>query len=1536
MKYSNNYVQASNAQFGLIAGIGSVSTPQTCVLNFVLDSSILSKVSSPITITNDQSYPTQSSISCSLISGAVSCQMSCLSSTVPQTFFIYISASSNPDYQKQTYVTCNLYNYPQGTSNPISTMTFGPISGVLPNYLDNSNSYGNGYTGSLNIAYFCMKMNISLSTGWRITISNVLLSSTSSTTASLNGATINSLSLVSASQVTSTVVMNINSAISANIANVLCIIVTDVQSSTTFPSNNALFSIASSDSYAVAIAGNTYLVWSPNKISKFSYNVSSSTSYKVGDSQVTYKFSLRSIFTINELLYFQINNTDPNCQQNIKQIQINNLGVFSGCSTNCICTFQLLESAPMTQGLTYDIQWLTFTNTNSFRPIEFDLIVYSGTKPYIMESTSFYLAMTITADLTLSSFTISSVSPSTTTIGQISNYILTISSPVKVGPSFYIAITFPSNLVPQSSACTNCVTSGSTVYILDSTNSLYQGQAYQTIPFKLTNPSCYGATSFQIIATTYSKLSTDSPTYGYLSSNGTQTFSITYTGVQCSQIPTISASLYDIGAQSTLTVNYANCNDLTNSILDQVELTIPSAFSFSSTSATCTQVCASNVPRECTQNNQKVTIKGLQSSSSGCSKIIYISSVINPLLAGPTSSFGVKITSNNCGYYETYPYLDKIINPSTTQNLYSAGLVMGSYINEANTYYNFTFKICTSCLISQSTQVSTTVRIQWENSADSTCNCASPQATTPAFSFDSSGLGYCTFSLGTTSVTTITYTISLTQCINPISTKVQRNFKIILFQKDNSANYYQSFTSSTLSSPQTTTPFSISLLSNYKVTNNPSYPRYISSNSIYYINIQDNSNVASATFTLLNLNKSSSAGQISISLINDNIIQSQTSIQGSSVTFSSFKPSNSQLKLSISNWFKNIDTLSQYNNQINYGIQFYTYDSLGGIMGGILLKPTISCNFPCKTCNSDSTCIDCYSEDSIYYLLQQSCVLNCSTSSSQKFYTSGNTCKSCSPSCDTCSYLNGNIQCQSCQGSLFLQETSCVNSCSYGYISDSKLNTCISQSTTSMLDAFATGNAVPFPFIIVTIAMIFFAFVGHVRDPNSFIISNILLQVSSLLTIAFLVQLILSAKHPKGIYSIVTSIIGLIAMLALNVIYFILFYRSTRNDELYVKWKETKYILSKIIIALKLVLSFHNSRLYYSRYLGFNLFSCKFSDYKTYWSYLNIISLISIVSCYIPIIIGDVIGIIYIQWTTQLNITLLETLILSVMIIILILYEYKVSRLKISELMNDTEDSSYLKLEDESMIKKNEIDNLNVVKLQHSKSDSKLPVKELFLKNLSKSESMIDISKASKIPTKEELKSFKINQKHRIPAKSQKKSSVKSPPLQSSPLKSKHQILNIESPSRYQNEKESKHSKKSLKKRNTSRSSPNKESSSEKLIPKKEIIKKSDMKYSSTIVNKDKMLGKLEVIKEKNEKISSNIPQKVNSKSPNKSISRKNSSAIRQKKKESPNKLANSVTLKSVNENKDPSLIKPINHQSIKEEKSILSNKHGKKIKELK
>ena len=151
------------------------------------------------------------------------------------------------------------------------------------------------------------------------------------------------------------------------------------------------------------------------------------------------------------------------------------------------------------------------------------------------------------------------------------------------------------------------------------------------------------------------------------------------------------------------------------------------------------------------------------------------------------------------------------------------------------------------------------------------------------------------------------------------------------------------------------------------------------------------------------------------------------------------------------------------------------------------------------------------------------------------------------------------------------------------YIPSSDQTTCI-EGNLSFLAALSAGKVIPFTFLIISIAMMFFALAGNLRNDGNtiFIGTNILLQLSSLLIIAFLVQWILCLVQSQGMYVFGLTMFSFLVIIACNIIFSVLFYLKIKQvDKGYLLWSESHKIEDKILAILSAGFSFHNYRLIY-------------------------------------------------------------------------------------------------------------------------------------------------------------------------------------------------------------------------------------------------------------------------------------------------------------------------------------------------------------------
>ena len=229
------------------------------------------------------------------------------------------------------------------------------------------------------------------------------------------------------------------------------------------------------------------------------------------------------------------------------------------------------------------------------------------------------------------------------------------------------------------------------------------------------------------------------------------------------------------------------------------------------------------------------------------------------------------------------------------------------------------------------------------------------------------------------------------------------------------------------------------------------------------------------------------------------------------------------------------------------------------------------------------------------------------------------------------------------------------------------------------MDALKNGYVAPFPFLCASLAIIFLAIAGYIRNQHSYIITNILLSITPLLLVANIVQVIFCIFNNNGFYNFFFILFGILSFIALNITFGIKFYKYIKVDYSFESWKNLHNISSKFINIFGWGFSFHVFRLLYSRFLGFELFACRMSHktYDLFFSNIQIVTILSIFLTYVPVIIGDIVGLIYIPWTTQLNVMLIETLIMSILLLILSILELHKSKLSLEELIGKEPMDSY-------------------------------------------------------------------------------------------------------------------------------------------------------------------------------------------------------------------------------------------------------------------
>ena len=1200
-------------------------------------------------------------------------------------FNLQFAASSNPYYSKSSYINCELYDASNSYATPVAN---APANTPTPDLnlvtFFSSGSVGENTVGGTNIVDIYFTRTYNLYETNQITITGLsLLSGCSISYVTTGGTPITYTG--SADYALQKTIVTLGQDLLQS-TNTVLIKITNVQSSKITKSNSGSISFTTStgnpSSTQLGI-GSASFTWQASTIASINIlSVSANPSRTVGSTNTNFFFSFTTPFDIDSSHLFALS-YQSTTSENMPTISSNVVYIMNGINTkfdctscsclvgNSYCNFGL-SSGTLSATANIDMRWYSFTNFASTRPQKFLFQISDGLSlSNVMAQGTFTLT-----DLLPSSFSNIGLSFSTPTgtynnILTTTEYLLTM-TPSTTVPSIVVVVLYiptafdlPSSTLcnsgsnPTGVSCTSVSSPTKKIYYqMPSGTTLAGGSAISTIKFNMKNPACSGLNSFTLQVDTYNYISSvdTSGIPGYQSGTGSITLSLSYVAIPCNSNPIISipASL-EVGVQTDYEIDFSGCTSPTPILANSIFLfTFPSSYQFSSSfSCQYKQNSASYISltlAQCSYSGTEVSITIPSVESLSSNMFFKIIGVRNPFLPGPQDNFALSISVGGCKmYYMSFDSPTTIITKSVP-DLKTFEFSMGSSQNLASTTYTFSIRICNPCLIAQSTKVTALFTLVWDSSFSSGCSCTPTTSTMPLTVSGTIANG-CSYTLGTNKVANSLYSVTLGTCTNPNS--VGQNIIVtgsLTLQSNSLGTTYNGYSKTYTSN--TATAFSIQLDSSLSFTT-PSFPSYLISSSSYYLNNFVVKTGGYVRLELFGMHYQSQNPQAVIKLYDSNnqqLAQSTPSsgsgriLQANPITLTPSTPSlPSTFIVTTSNWVYNFDTV--VNSQVaNYGISLSTFDSNNKIMGQIYIRPSIACDFPCKTCSSSATssCLTCYdlaSNGNQYYKLWKSgCYLSCNSigTNYEAYESSPGICSPCINNCQKCN--SDSTQCTSCQYGFVLIGTSCSGN-------------------TSFLAALQSGKLAPFPFLCVTLALIFIAIAGYIRDPNSYILANILISVSPLFFVANIVQIFLDLSY-DGKSNIAFQIISVACTLILNVIFGILFCRNIKPDKGYIQWSQIHSLSTKFIYFFGYGFSFNVYRLLYSRFLGFDIFACKLTNYPTYFRMINVISIIYMVLGCLVVFIGDIIGFINIPWTTQLNINTIETFVLSLFIIILSIVEF--------------------------------------------------------------------------------------------------------------------------------------------------------------------------------------------------------------------------------------------------------------------------------------
>jgi len=111
--------------------------------------------------------------------------------------------------------------------------------------------------------------------------------------------------------------------------------------------------------------------------------------------------------------------------------------------------------------------------------------------------------------------------------------------------------------------------------------------------------------------------------------------------------------------------------------------------------------------------------------------------------------------------------------------------------------------------------------------------------------------------------------------------------------------------------------------------------------------------------------------------------------------------------------------------------------------------------------------------------------------------------------------------------------------------------------------------------------------------------------------------------------------------------------RIARKDIEYMQWRTKYRITSRVILILAGLFSFKIIRLHYSLLFGYDCFKASFQFPGTFQRQIIIFTYLHILFCSVVVCGIDIMGLLFLPWGTQLQVTMVETAAITLVLVIL-------------------------------------------------------------------------------------------------------------------------------------------------------------------------------------------------------------------------------------------------------------------------------------------
>ena len=354
-----------------------------------------------------------------------------------------------------------------------------------------------------------------------------------------------------------------------------------------------------------------------------------------------------------------------------------------------------------------------------------------------------------------------------------------------------------------------------------------------------------------------------------------------------------------------------------------------------------------------------------------------------------------------------------------------------------------------------------------------------------------------------------------------------------------------------------------------------------------------------------------------------------------------------------------------------------------------------TCDRGCVTCSgSVSYCTTCHGTDLSY---GGKCYTQCPLNTTQSL--SERTCVLCEAGCEECSWgkdsKNHPDICIKCIKGYKYLNYRCYSVCPSNYILSTDELTCIPSN-----DSSASSNIeyLPFPHLIAVGMVAIIIIAGQAREGRALIDSNLIIILNYSAISTYIFQGIWSYAEEYIIMALII-LITILLQLIINVIFLISYKRLIARDEGFKEWASRHRCAKRVILGLSTVFTIQTYRLLYSRFMGFGLFFAKFDNFDNILKPLNCFSWVQILLVQGVIAGLDVVQLIRLSWGNNLYIFVIESLVLSLILLILIIYSMGTKDLKEEQYTKINSSIADGRFVDEEKVKK-EIYNLILKQLK--------------------------------------------------------------------------------------------------------------------------------------------------------------------------------------------------------------------------------------------